>query len=153
MYERVTGKALSNAHCSLVNAKDQVSIVHFNEFRRVWKTKSSVKYISEMFTKEKKNKMDALYDPHWVVHKAWSAGEKAGKWDPSRQYQYIGGSQGGSKSKPAARILDKSLRGKCTIAYLFFEYSIDKGILGPMSKFTQHYACEEFVALMNQSRN
>ena len=45
VYERVTGETLLNAHCGLVNAKAQVSIVLCNEFCRVWKIKSSVKYI------------------------------------------------------------------------------------------------------------
>ena len=64
-----------------------------------------------MFTKKKKKQMDALYEPHSVVQKAWSADKKARKWEPSRQYQYFGGSQGGSEAKPAARILDKASRG------------------------------------------
>ena len=55
--------------------------------------------------------MYALYDPHRVVHKSWGADEKAGKWEPSCQYQYIGGSQGISEAKPAACIVDKSSRG------------------------------------------
>ena len=97
--------------------------------------------------------MDDLYEPHRVVHKAWSAGEKAGKWESSRRYQYLGGSQGGSEAKPAAHIVDKASRVKCTIADLFFEYATFKGIFETMVKFTQHYACEEFVAPMNQSRN
>ena len=94
--------------------------------------------------------MDDLYDPHRVVHRSWSADEKSGKWETSRQYQYIGGSQGGSEAKPAARILDKASRGDCTIAECFFEYSTVKGIFEPMSKFTQHYACEELFAPTNQ---
>ena len=94
MYERVTGETLSNKHFSLVNAKAQVSVVLCNEFRKVWKTKSSVKYISEMFTK-KKNQMDALYEPNRIVYKSWSSDEKAGKWEPPRQYQYLERSQGG----------------------------------------------------------
>ena len=122
----------------------------FNEFHRVWKTKSSVKYISEMFTKKGGKQLDALYEPHRVVHKAWSSDEKAGKWDPSRQYQYLGESQGGSEAKPAARIVDKASRGKYNIANFLFEYATVKGISEPMIKFTQNYACEEFVAPMNQ---
>ena len=104
-----------------------------------------------MFTKNKKKQMYDLYDPHRVVHKAWSADEKAGKQEPSRQYQYLGGSEGGSESKPTARIVDKTSRGDCTISDLFFEYTTVKGILEPMSKFTQHYAYEGFVTPMNQS--
>ena len=64
--------------------------------------------------------MYALYDPHRVVHKSWGADEKAGKWEPSCQYQYIGGSQGISEAKPAACIVDKSSRGECTISGLLF---------------------------------
>ena len=94
--------------------------------------------------------MDALYDPHRVLHRAWSDDEKAGKWDSSRQYQYIGVSQGGSEARSAVPIVDKASRGKCTIADLFFEYATVKGIFEPMSKFTQHYSYEEFVAPMNQ---
>ena len=41
----------------------------------------------------------------------------------------------------------------CTISDLFFEYAKVKGIFEPMSKSTEHYACEEFVTPMNQSRN
>jgi hypothetical protein len=51
VYEKVTGKALSNAHCSLVDAKAQVTIVLCQKFRCIWKTKNSVQYISEMFTR------------------------------------------------------------------------------------------------------
>ena len=91
--------------------------------------------------------MDALYE------QAWSVDENSGKWEKSCQYQYLRGSQGGSEAKPAACIVDKASRGKCTIADLFFEYVTVKGIFEPMSKFTQHYSCEEFVAPMNQSRN
>ena len=54
MHERVTGETLSNAHCSLVDTKAHVSIVLCNEFLRVWKTKSSAKYISEIFTRKGK---------------------------------------------------------------------------------------------------
>ena len=150
VHERAIGERLPNAHCSLVDAKAQISIVLCNEFYRVCKTKSSVKYISEMFTKKKKQ-MDALYEPHRVVHKSCSAEEKAGIWEPSCQYQYLGGSQGRSEAKPAVRIVDKSPRGKCTIDDLFFEYSTAKGIFEPMSKLNQYYACEEFFAPVNQS--
>ena len=80
-----------------------------------------------------------MYEPHRVVHKAWSADEKTGKWEPSRQYQYFGGSQGGYEAKPDASIVDKASRGKCNIYDLFFEYATVKGIFEPMIKFTQHY--------------
>ena len=39
-------------------------------------------------------------------------------------------------------LLIKHQGGGCTIADLFFEYATVKGIFEPMSKFTQHYACE-----------
>ena len=83
--------------------------------------------------------MDAFYEPHKVVYTSWSADKKAVKWEPSRQYQYLEGSQGGSESNPAACIMDKSSKGKCTIANLFSEYATVKGIFEPMSKFNQYY--------------
>ena len=77
-----------------------------------------------------------------VVHKAWSEDEKAGKLDPSCQYQCLGGSQGQCEAKPADRIVDKVSREECTITNLLFKYSTVKGKFEPMSKFTQDYACD-----------
>lgn len=103
VYKKVTGKELENAHSSLVDARAQVTIVLSNNFCRVWKTKSSVQYISEMFTTKQKKGMDALCEPQREVHKSWSADDKAETWKLSTHYQYLSGSQGGTEAKPSER--------------------------------------------------
>ena len=149
VYEKVVGLPLANAHCSLADAKAQMVIVLSKEFRRVFKTKSSVQYVSEMFSSKEKRRLDAAYEPQREVHKAWSADNKAGSWKPSPHHRYLGGSQGGSDAKPSGKLVDMAIQNKCSIVDLFLEYATIKDIFQPMSKFTQYYACEEFVAPYN----
>jgi len=63
VYENVVGLPLENAHSSLIDAKAQISVVLSEGFRRVFATKNSVTYISEMFLKKDKRRMDAMYEP------------------------------------------------------------------------------------------
>ena len=151
VYKNVTGKALSNAQCSLMDAKAQVTFVLSQQLCHIWKTKNSVIYISEMFTRKQKKEMDAQYEPQWNTHKNWQSDEKAGIWKPACNHQYLGGSQGGSDTKPAACLVDMATRKEnpCLIADLFIEYVTVKDVFELMGRFTQHYACEEDVAPIN----
>ena len=53
VYVKVTGKALYNAQCSLVDAKAQVTIVLSQQFRHIWKTKNSVIYFRNVHQEAK----------------------------------------------------------------------------------------------------
>ena len=97
-----------------------------------------------MFSKKDKRRMDAMYEPQREVHKTWNADDMAESWKPSRHHTYLGGSQGGSEARPSAKLVVMATRG-CSIVYLFMEYATVKDIWKPMAKFTQYYACEEFV--------
>ena len=77
VYEKVVRLPLENTHCSLVDAKAQISVVLSEEFRRVFATKNSVTYISEMFSKKDKRRIDAMYEPQRKVHKTWNADDIA----------------------------------------------------------------------------
>ena len=145
VYEKIVGLPLENAHCSLVDAMAQMTVVLSSEFRRIFNTKNNVRYISEMFTNKEKKRMQAIYEPKRAVHEAWSSDNKAEAWKPSRDHVFLGGSQGGSDARPSPKLVRMASRG-CSIVDLFFEYVTINDIWEPMAKFTQHYACEEFVA-------
>jgi len=120
--------------------------------QRVWRKNNAVTYVLDMFSSKDKKRMNALYEPVRKARHAWSADDKAESWEPRRQYQYLGGSQGGSEASPSARMIDMASRQKCSIADIFLEYVTLKDVFEPMSKFTQYYACEEFVANSNSNR-
>ena len=97
--------------------------------------------------------MDALYEPTRKVHNMWISEDKAEHWVPQRQYQYLGGSQGGTEANPSARMIDMASRQKCSIVEILLEYITLKDVFGPMSKYTQYYACEKFVANSKSNGN
>ena len=97
--------------------------------------------------------MDALFEPIRKVHNMWRSDDKAEDWVPQRQYQYLGGSQGGTEASPSARMIDMASRQKCSIVEIFLEYVTLKDVFEPMSKFTQYYANEELVTDSKSNSN
>ena len=107
--------------------------------------------MSQMFDQKTKTRVDAELEPKRKVHKIWKANDEAESWEPSRQHTYLGGSQGGTEASPAAHMLETA-RKDCTITNLFLKYATVNKIFKPMAKFTQYYACEEWVAPAVSSR-
>jgi len=105
VYEKIVGLPLQNAHCSLVDAMAQMTVVLSSEFRRIFDTKNSVRYIFEMFTNKERRRMDAMYAPQTEVHNAWNSDEKAETWKPRCDHIFLGGSQGGSEALPSAKLV------------------------------------------------
>ena len=95
--------------------------------------------------------MDAMYEPQREVHNARNSDEKAEIWKPSCEHIFRGGSQGGSEARPSAKLV-RMASPRWLIFDLFFEYARFKDIWEPMAKFTQHYACEKFVATSGNGR-
>ena len=118
VYNFVRGEELSGAHCSLVDAKAQASVVMSRMFRRVWR-KNAVTYVLNIFSLKDTKRMDALFEPTRKVHNMWKSDDKAEDWVPQRQYQYLGGSQGGTEASPSARMIDMASTQKCSIVEIF----------------------------------
>ena len=121
VYEYVCKCSLSNAHCSLIDAKAQVKVILSKEFRTIWRKKNFVKYVSEMFSAKDKRRIDALNEHNRAVNKAWKCGSQMDDYHLPDEYKYFGGSQGGIESKPSAHIIDMVTNG-CSIVDLFLEY-------------------------------
>ena len=71
-------------------------------------------------------------------------------WTPSRQYQYLGRSSGRAEAGPNRKLMHMASIEKCFTSDLFFKYVTLLEIFEPMIDFTQHYACEEIVDLIQK---
>ena len=98
-----------------------------------------------MFSVKDKRRIDALNEHNRAVNKAWKCGSQMDDYHLPDEYKYFGGSQGGIESKLSAHIIDKVTNG-CSIVDLFLEYVSLSDVFEPMARYTQQYACEEYIA-------
>ena len=142
-YIHNNNKSLINAHDSLVDAKAQAEIVMHQHFRRIFRKKNEIKYITDAFQNKTKKRVSVQEEPNRPVHEPWKGDDNAETWCIPQQYKYSGGSQGGGKYGPTNRVATAVGRG-ASIVDIFFMF-ITIALWTKIATYSQSYANEEFV--------